>query len=283
MMPSSPHKVQEEQRLHRIANYVAAVAIGSFFGWMIGLVAATNAHGFMLYTSVYRDANFRPGAEVKIGLYPDLCKPAHIPDIESRIHYFNDLMSFLDPTRTWTYVGHQDHSGYGVWDDDIVTIDCKPKEEMGGRMGMGSPKIDPTHQYLGEGYVTLNSDMFDWEVGQTTLHELGHAVLAFLHSNQQSATMQPGSFQTIFSSQLMETFGYDDLCAIRQRYLNSGEDLAHWPPYRHWIDDLNNLYIPYAPYGDSAFEFWMIRQDDNSYLIRGDREAPSCDQLNQDP
>lgn len=245
--------------------------------WLILLLLPSQVVAWDLYDGFWEGVYWEPGAHIKMSLYADSCGE-HVPEIERQVTVSLRFLSYLDPSRTWEYIGHSESAAWGVWDDGIVGIECRPRNIMGGADGKAQPKLNSDNSAIVDGAIILNRDMFAHDLARVVLHEMGHALITMDHSKVPGATMQTKIFTTEFSSQFAEYWSHDDLCAVKAKYDHIGESIP-WPVDRSVIDDKLNLYTPYAEWDGKTWELTMLNNGQAQFSVVLAKERADCSEL----
>lgn len=251
--------------------------------WLLCSLAliAPHTQAAALLKGQYADLHLEPESTVGLDVYVVGCKADHLPLIEEVMEWLTIQMAFLDPSRRWVNHGYRYEPGN--LEDGVRTLTCRNPDnvdrdghpEISPRVhGSGLPHEDGEH--FTDGQANLNIKTPDWEVKRVVLHEFGHAIFGLQHSTVPGSTMQTVPYSTARSSQLTEQFSQDDWCAVQMRYRAGGESLAQWPVQRSMIDDMLNLYVPYAEWQGAYYEFTMVNTGEGSYGIVLAKEIGEC-------
>ncbi len=229
----------------------------SLFLAIMYIVLIKRADAYELFDGPWEGVFWPPGAAILVDIYPDQCAPGQAEALEEAAIFTLNLFSLLDPSREWRYIGHRPGSGWGVWNDGVVSLECYPQSQMvAGLWAQALPiRVDG---HIFDGGAVISADSAPWSWKRNTLHELYHAIMAVAHSDVDGSTMQSGAHATELSYQLQETPSRDDLCAVWAKYQSVGESPGFWPLERPIIDDKLNLYIPLAEWAGQQWEFWML-------------------------
>ncbi len=233
--------------------------------FLILALLADNAWGYDLFDGRWEGVYWPSRAIVQVDIWPELCADGQAEALEAHARRTLDVLATLDPGRQWEFIGERPGSGWGVWGDGIVTIECAyPSQMFGNSMGQAVP-IQAEGEMV-DGGIMISNGIEPWRWKKVLAHEIGHALLALDHSQVNGATMQTAVFGTELSYQLAEIYNRDDLCGIWAKYQSVGEFLD-WPFERPLIDDKQNLYIPGADWEGQEWEFWMLNNGQGQFGV----------------